>query len=117
MRLAILITGVLLCGCGDGGGRGQAASRPSTTTALPTSTPQTRLDLTVNDFRGLRADMTLDQVYAQVGRPARDGGSGIYILEYILTDGSTVYVGSSGKRILYVRLRRLLGDEDLMPAK
>jgi hypothetical protein len=111
---AILLS-VSLAGCGS---RDDAAPRATVaTTGNATAAPatrQTRADLTLNDFRKLRPEMTLDQVYAQVGKPVRDVGSGIYILEYVLSDGSTVFVGSGGQNILYVRHRALQGDVDLL---
>jgi hypothetical protein len=82
---------------------------------MPVASRQTRRDLTVDDFRKLRADMTLEQVYKQVGQPARDVGSGIYILEYVLSDQSVVFVGSAGQNILYVRHADLQNGEELLP--
>ena len=35
--------------------------------------------------------MTLEQIYSEVGQPARDVGSGIHILQYVLSDGSLVF--------------------------
>jgi hypothetical protein len=58
--------------------------------------------------------MTLEQVYQQVGQPARDLGSGIYILEYVLPDHTSVFVGCSGKSVLYVRHGDLRDGEDLL---
>src|SRR5690242_17018905 len=46
---------------------------------------------------------TVQDAEAKVGKPDRDVGSGIYILEYRLRDGSSVLVGSSdNSRIMYV---------------
>ncbi len=69
------------------------------------TTQQTRSNLTLDDFRALRADMTLQQVHERVGMPRRDVGSGIYILVYELTNGEQILVGSSGDRVLYDRYR------------
>ena len=59
----------------------------------------------MEDFRKLRPEMTLQQVYAQVGPPVRDMGSGLYILVYTLSDGTTVLVTSTGKKIVSVRYK------------
>ena len=83
---------------------GTAATAPVTIDSY-SATQQSRTDLTLDDFRTLRTEMTLQQVYDRVGSPRRDIGSGIYILEYELASGEKVWVGSSGKSVLYVRYR------------
>jgi hypothetical protein len=46
---------------------------------------------------------TVRDVEAKLGKPDRDVGSGIYILEYSLRDGSSVLAGSSdNSQIMYV---------------
>ena len=113
MRHALIIIAALAVGCEDRG------VLPTTRPAAPVASSlpamrQTRSDLTLDDFQNLRADMTLEQLYAQVGQPGRDVGSGIHILEYVLSDRSSVYVGSSGRNILYVRHGSLRGGKDLL---
>jgi hypothetical protein len=69
---------------------------PPAVVAPSSPRPQTRRDLTVEDFRKLRADMTIEEVFVQLGRPTADEGSGEDILRYILADGSSVFVHSGG---------------------
>jgi hypothetical protein len=46
----------------------------------------------------------VQDVIARLGAPDRDVGSGIYILEYRLRDGSHVWIGSpNNSQIIYVR--------------
>lgn len=60
--------------------------------------------LTVDSFRFIQSETTMQQVRSTVGEADREAGSGIYIYEYGLRDGSTVSVGSpDGSKILYVR--------------
>ncbi len=58
--------------------------------------------------------MTLEQIYSKVGQPAQDVGSGIYILQYVLWDGSLVFVGYTGKNVLYVRHGSPQGGQELL---
>ena len=68
--------------------------------AAPVTTPGTH---SLDEFRFDWPRTTVQDVEAKVGKPDRDVGSGIYILEYRLRDGSSVLVGSSdNSRILYV---------------
>jgi hypothetical protein len=58
----------------------------------------------IESFRFIGPTTTMQQVKAKLGEPDRDVGSGIYIYEYLLTDGTRVWIGSSdNSRILYVR--------------
>jgi hypothetical protein len=46
----------------------------------------------------------MQQVIAQLGKPDRDAGSGIYVFVYGLSDGTEVWIGSAdGSHILYAR--------------
>ncbi len=111
-QLFILLS-ISLVGCG----KGDNIRQPTPSTKEPSTepaTPQTRNNLTMDDFRKLRPEMTLDQVYALVGQPAKDVGSGVYILQYILSDGTLIFVGSTGKNIWYVKHGDLHNGEDLL---
>jgi hypothetical protein len=58
----------------------------------------------VDEFRFIDRDTTVPQVFAKLGNPGRDIGSGIHIYEYLLQDGSRVIIGSpDGSDIWYVR--------------
>lgn|SRR5690349_16527104 len=58
----------------------------------------------LEEFRFDWPHTTVQDLEAEVGKPDRDIGSGIYILEYHLQDGSHVWVGSSdNSHIIYVR--------------
>ncbi|MHC4983649.1 MAG: HEAT repeat domain-containing protein, partial [Planctomycetota bacterium] len=87
-------------------------AKPSQDTAKPTQqqSEQTRTGLTLEDFKKIRPEMTLEDVYSLLGKPGRDVGSGLYVLEYVLVDGSAVHVGSYGVRVLYVKH----GQKDLL---
>ena len=47
--------------------------------------------------------MNVDQIYAIVGPPDRDIGSGLHIFEYSMEDASKVIIGCDGKKVFYVR--------------
>ena len=56
-----------------------------------TDSPETPSDeLTRSDFDFLEAGMSYDEIVAQVGAPDRDVGSGVYVYEYDLADGSQI---------------------------
>lgn len=63
---------------------------------------QTRHDLTTDDFKNLPSVMTPDHLFAKVGKPRGDSGSGIHIFLYALADGTTVIVGNDGRHTVYV---------------
>jgi hypothetical protein len=49
------------------------------------------------------ATTTMQQVFAQVGPPDGDVGSGIYIFVYRLSDGSSIFIGSADpSHVMYV---------------
>lgn len=46
----------------------------------------------------------MSQVFEALGKPDGERGSGIYIYEYDLADGTRVWIGSGDRsRIMYVR--------------
>jgi hypothetical protein len=95
------------------------ASLQAASTTAPASMPadhQTRHDLSWTRFTNLRSDMTLEELYSQVGQPSRDLGSGTHILEYIVDGGERIYVGATGNKILYVRRFSVGGSDLLKPA-
>jgi hypothetical protein len=78
------------------------SSLSSESFALPTSASQPTLRK-VDSFRFIGAATTLKDVTIKLGAPDRDIGSGIYIYQYRLSDGSNVFIGSAdGSHILYV---------------
>jgi hypothetical protein len=94
LRFAIVIS-VLLVGC--------ATPRHSDAPApiAPTAPQASR---SIESFRFIRPETTMQQVTAKVGAPDRDVGSGLYVYAYRLSDGTNVLIGSAdGLHILYVR--------------
>ena len=72
----------------------------------------------VDSFRFIGPATTMQQVFEAVGREDRDVGSGIYIYDYRLSDGSHIWIGSAdGSHILYVKhgVTSLDGSESLYP--
>src|SRR5262249_6329067 len=66
----------------------------------------------IESFRFIGPTTTMPQVLASVGSPDRDVGSGIYIYEYRLSDGSRIWIGSAdNSHIMYVRAQTLLGRQ------
>jgi acetyl esterase/lipase len=62
-------------------------------------------------FRRIGPEMTPEQVIALCGKPKEAIGSGLYVFQYELADGSTVTVRMDGKRVLSVKH----GEDDLLP--
>lgn len=93
-RFLILIP-ILLTGC-------NLSHRADTSTV--TTPVVEHSSRTLDSFRFIGADTTLNDVTARLGEPDRDIGSGIYIYEYRLSDRSYVLIGSADRlHILYVR--------------
>lgn len=47
-------------------------------------------DRTLDDFSFLKPEMSYEDIVAQVGKPDRDVGSGVYLFQYDLIDGTHV---------------------------
>lgn len=68
----------------------------------------------LDSFRFIGAQTTMQEVTARLGKPDRDTGSGLHVYMYRLSDGTAVLIGSSdGSAIMYVRH----GGEVLFPRK
>ena len=82
------------------GGCAQPSRRVSSQAAAPAISVGTH---SLDQFRFDWPRTTVQDVVAKVGKPDRDVGSGIRVLEYRLRDGSRVWVGSSdNSQIMYV---------------
>jgi hypothetical protein len=58
----------------------------------------------LESFRFIGPSTTMQQVFAALGPPYRDVGSGIYMYEYELADGTQIWIGSADDtNIIYVR--------------
>ena len=55
-----------------------------------------------SDFNFLAKGMSYDEIVAHVGKEDRDIGSGLYILEYSLSDGSKVHLSFATLDSLYI---------------
>ncbi len=100
-RTWLLITIAAVSGCGV------SMAPPATSRSVPNAAADP-----VARFRSLHPGMTMEEVRAQLGRPARETGSGLAIDVYRLADGSEVWLGYAGvKGLSYVRH----GDDDLLP--
>jgi hypothetical protein len=61
------------------------------------------LSRSVQSFQFVDATTTMQQVFAQVGPPDGDIGSGIDIFVYGLSDGSSIFIGSADPaHVMYV---------------
>jgi hypothetical protein len=60
----------------------------STLTPISTASPTSNRQLT--DFNFLEYGLSYDEIVKRVGKEDRDIGSGLYLLEYALADGSNV---------------------------
>lgn len=68
---------------------------------LPIQIPNTVR--TISCFKKIEPHMSIADVISMCGLPDADIGNGIFVYEYQLTDGSTVYIGSiDSKTIHYV---------------
>src|ERR1039458_9310354 len=86
---------VLLAGCAAPRHADAPAPIPITVTYSPR---------TIESFRFIGPDTTMQQVFALVGHEDRDLGSGICIYEYQLSDGTHIWIGSADTvHIMYVR--------------
>ena len=96
MKLQFLIfIPVLLVGCAQP--RRSEAPTPNARTT-------TQASRSIESFRFIGSETTMQQLTAKLGDPDRDIGSGLYVYAYRLSDGSDVLIGSAdGSRILYVR--------------
>jgi hypothetical protein len=91
------------CGSDKGGGSGKDDRHVITEPARGASS-LAETNLTVDEFRFIDADTTMQDVIARVGAPGRDIGSGIHIYLYRLKDGTLMWIGSpDASEILYVR--------------
>jgi hypothetical protein len=95
------------CGGDKGGGSGKS-DRPVKagfiTEPARGASSLAETNLTVDEFRFIDADTTMQDVIARVGAPGRDIGSGIHIYLYRLKDGTLMWIGSpDASEILYVR--------------
>jgi len=64
--------------------------------------PHTRSE--IKELNEIYAGRSLDSFYRKYGEPQGDVGSGIFIFQYMLQDGTPIYVGSAdNKTILYVK--------------
>ncbi len=82
---------------------GCAQEVPGDPPALEAGAPSTRSH-SIEAFGFIDGETTVPQVFAKLGYPIRDIGSGIHIYEYRLQDGSSVTIGSpDGSDIWYVR--------------
>ncbi len=103
-----LILSLLLTGCTD--------------PRAPSAPPEPRESAPVCGLRSLASvdldwkSASLESVFARLGEPDREVGSGIYIYEYHLEDGSSLLIGSADhKSILYVRrVRGTNGDDEIL---
>ena len=60
----------------------------------------------------------MQQVFAAVGHEDRDIGSGLYIFEYRLSDGSYVWIGwAAPDHVTYVKHGTTLHDSELLYPK
>ena len=82
------------------GGCAQPSRRVSSQAAAPAISVGTH---SLDQFRFDWPRTTVQDVVAKVGKPDRDVGSGIRVLEYHLRDGSRVWIGSpDNSQIMYV---------------
>jgi hypothetical protein len=88
---------------------------PAITAALA-KPPRQGEKRSLEDFKGLKKDALMSDVYAWVGLPDRDVGKGALVLEYKLPDGSRVLVGTTdGKAMTYARHEQGGQETDLAP--
>ncbi|MBA4150636.1 MAG: hypothetical protein H0X66_21190 [Verrucomicrobia bacterium] len=93
-RFFIFIS-VLLVGCAVPP-RSDAPAQIAPTTA--------QASRSIESFRFIGPETTLQEVTTKLGAPDRDVGSGLYVYAYRLSDGTDVWIGSAdGSHILYVR--------------
>jgi hypothetical protein len=93
-RLLIFIP-LLLVGC--------TGPRDSDATA-PAALTDAQASRSIEAFRFIGPTTTVQEVIQKLGAPDRDVGSGVYIYEYRLRDGSRVWIWSADdKHIGFVR--------------
>ena len=84
--LCILFTLFVLCAC-----KNQASDHPEMRMALTTTTVPFH-ERQISDFDFLEKGISYEEVVTRVGKEDKDIGSGLYILEYNLANGSRVYL-------------------------
>lgn len=105
VRIAALCIGLLTLVLGGCARPGHPLSANSTAPATVAGTHS------LDEFQFDWPHTTVQDVEAKAGKPDRDLGSGIYILEYRLRDGSSILLGSSDNaQIMYVT-HRFRGNE------
>lgn len=73
--------------------------KTNSSSALSTTIPRT-----FDSFRFIGSTTTVQQVFASVGLPDREIGSGIAIYDYQLSDGSHIWIGTADDtNIMYAR--------------
>jgi hypothetical protein len=60
--------------------------------------------LTLSHFDFLEVGMSLEEITARVGKPDRDVGSGIFLVQYDLADGRTV-------QLTFINPHKLIGAQ------
>ena len=94
LRFFIFIP-VLLVGC---------VAPQCSDTPTPNVNTTAQVPRSIESFRFIGSETTLQEVTAKLGAPDRDVGSGLYVYAYRLSDGTDVLIGSAdGSHILYVR--------------
>lgn len=70
----------------------RSTSEPNETKTVPSKTNLPSYDRQRADFDFLIKGISYEEIVARIGKEDRDIGSGLYILEYNLADGSKVYL-------------------------
>jgi hypothetical protein len=69
----------------------------------------------VEMFRFIGPTTTVQQVFAKVGPADRDIGSGIYIYDYRLSDGSHIWIGTADDSNIMYALHGTNSLDDSIP--
>ena len=84
-------------------------------TAALEQPPRTEFGRTLENFKQLKAGLSLGEVQEWIGEPDRDIGSGIHVLEYKLSDKTRVLIGfPSFDKLIYVKHEKDGKSEDLV---
>jgi hypothetical protein len=84
--LILILLGTYCTVSGNGQNHGPADQRNSVRTGLPRNERQK------SDFGFLKKGMSYQEIVTRVGEADRDVGSGLYVYEYALADGSRIYL-------------------------